>query len=263
MRVSKGKECEPLRYRGSEPYGKANSRNLQFVSAINIQADRKRYGGQCSISTGVAAREVKMKRVDLTGKRFGRLLVIAREGSAADRGSTWKCRCNKEWGGCGRYKIIRAGALTRGATRSCGCMRRGRRPAVNDLTGQTFGRLRVLKRSERGGVDIFWDCVCDSALGGCDRGAVASGSSLRAGDAKSCGCFHANRVLRATIRGLDLTAKRIAELSKLSIATISYRIKKGVTGDALLSPPYRASGAGQASAPCYHDVNADQSDRRR
>ena len=56
---------------------------------------------------------------------------------------------------------------------------------LNDLTGQTFGRLTVLQRS---GSNAFnkatWDCECS-----CGKRCVIIGSGLRAGKAVTCGCY--------------------------------------------------------------------------
>ena len=57
-----------------------------------------------------------MKVIDLTGQRFGRLLVIKRVGSTKDGQKTYLCRCD-----CGKEKIIRSGNLRSGRTISCGC----------------------------------------------------------------------------------------------------------------------------------------------
>lgn len=55
---------------------------------------------------------------DLTGKKFGRLLVIER---AENRGrqTYWKCRCD-----CGKIKEINGAKLKNGHTKSCGCLPR-------------------------------------------------------------------------------------------------------------------------------------------
>ena len=55
--------------------------------------------------------------MDLTGKTFGRLVVVEYLG----RGKTnalWRCRCT-----CGKVKDILAPRLRNGQTRSCGCFR--------------------------------------------------------------------------------------------------------------------------------------------
>lgn len=53
---------------------------------------------------------------DLTGMRFGKLLVIRRVGSDKSKNATWLCRCD-----CGN-KVVKVGINLRcGDTSSCGC----------------------------------------------------------------------------------------------------------------------------------------------
>jgi hypothetical protein len=74
------------------------------------------------------------KRVDLTGQRFGGLVVV----ELADRSlwsrqeTEWTCLCD-----CGETTQARRGDLTAGKKRSCGCLRRQNpgRPPVHGLTG--------------------------------------------------------------------------------------------------------------------------------
>jgi hypothetical protein len=54
----------------------------------------------------------------LTGRKFTRLLVIARAGSNKHGFSIWKCVCD-----CGNERIVGAGELLRGESKSCGCLR--------------------------------------------------------------------------------------------------------------------------------------------
>ena len=75
-----------------------------------------------------------MKLIDLTGQRFGRLVVIERgedyvretyrpymRKPEVKRETTWRCRCD-----CGGEATVMRFNLTSGATRSCGCLRRER-----------------------------------------------------------------------------------------------------------------------------------------
>lgn len=61
-----------------------------------------------------------MKRVknDLTGKRFGRLVVLGVDDNGK-RKTSFVCQCD-----CGNVKSIRSDALLSGATVSCGCAKR-------------------------------------------------------------------------------------------------------------------------------------------
>jgi hypothetical protein len=54
--------------------------------------------------------------IDLTGKRFGRLIVKSYVGPIRDK-STWLCLCD-----CGKEKNITYGPLAYGHTKSCGCL---------------------------------------------------------------------------------------------------------------------------------------------
>jgi hypothetical protein len=56
------------------------------------------------------------KAVDISGQRFGRLVVTRRVGAAADRHSLWLCRCD-----CGNDHTVNRKHLRDGQIKSCGC----------------------------------------------------------------------------------------------------------------------------------------------
>lgn len=55
--------------------------------------------------------------IDLTGQRFGRLVVVSR---AENKGNMvrWNCQCD-----CGKKIVVYGNNLRRGYTQSCGCYR--------------------------------------------------------------------------------------------------------------------------------------------
>ncbi len=59
------------------------------------------------------------KVVNLTGKRFGKLMVVEWAGSSKYRYATWLCQCD-----CGTVTKVLSGSLVSGHTRSCGCLRK-------------------------------------------------------------------------------------------------------------------------------------------
>ena len=61
----------------------------------------------------------KLRVVNLIGKRFGRLLVISRDGSNKHQKAIWLCKCD-----CGKTKTIKGNALQSGNTMSCGCIQK-------------------------------------------------------------------------------------------------------------------------------------------
>lgn len=59
-----------------------------------------------------------MRRVDLTGKKYGMLSVVGLAGYwGKQKHSHWVCRCE-----CGRQKDVSICNLSNGNTRSCGCL---------------------------------------------------------------------------------------------------------------------------------------------
>jgi hypothetical protein len=77
------------------------------------------------------------KSIDLTGKQFGRLTVVAK-GPQKGNKTYWICRCE-----CGATSTPYSGSLRSGRTKSCGCL--SRQAASNRAT--RHGHSRVGKRS--------------------------------------------------------------------------------------------------------------------
>lgn len=89
-------------------------------------------------------------------------------------------------------------------------------PAKIDLTGQTFGRWRVLREStEAARPGSWWACVCDTDLGGCGAVRVVRGQYLRGGQSTRCrACKDAAQVgARGTRGGCRNTAEANAKIS--------------------------------------------------
>lgn len=59
------------------------------------------------------------KAVDISGKQFGRLTAIRRDGSNVHGHVLWDCVCQ-----CGRRSRVEGTSLRKGATKSCGCLHR-------------------------------------------------------------------------------------------------------------------------------------------
>ena len=127
--------------------------------------------------------------LDLTGMRFGRLIVTGRaENYVSPNGfqnTQWHCNCD-----CGNKVILPQSALRSGNTSSCGCLFREKASErfFEDLTGQRFGRLIVVERVEdlhhpNGSYSVQWRCVCD-----CGTYVTVTSGNLKSGHTISCGC---------------------------------------------------------------------------
>jgi len=133
-----------------------------------------------SRSCGCYSRELAKSRIrDLSGQTFGRLTVLEQAQNNEAGRVCWRCICT-----CGKECVVTAHGLKTGKSKSCGCLKRESKNAV-DLSGQTFGRLSVLfdtgKRSYKG--TIIWRCQCM-----CGRELDVTSDQLLSGHRVSCGC---------------------------------------------------------------------------
>lgn len=127
-----------------------------------------------------------MKKIDLTGQRFGRLTVIEQATSHKTPNgcmiTMWRCECD-----CGTKDVIKSSKHLRDMPNtSCGCLKREQtsKRKLIDITGQKFGRLTVVKRVDAETTGTSYLCKCD-----CGKEIVALANNLRRGHTTSCGCF--------------------------------------------------------------------------
>ena len=120
-------------------------------------------------------------RKDITDQYFGRLKALEYN----EKLKKWKCQCD-----CGNIAYVRLNDLESGNTKSCGCLKKETtaelgRSMLEDLTGQKFGRLIVLKDTkERLNNQPIWLCQCE-----CGSLHKVASSNLKQGNVQSCGCL--------------------------------------------------------------------------
>lgn len=126
------------------------------------------------------------KSVDLTGRRFGKLVALkflGLRGETGARKAYWLCQCD-----CGNLCEYSANyLLVKNHPRThCGCIKRpGRKPKPPsyDLTGQVFSELTVLGYAGKDKIgNHCWKCKCS-----CGEVCTASTTALRTGNKQSCG----------------------------------------------------------------------------
>lgn len=78
---------------------------------------------------------------DISGRRFGKLVVIKPTGDKKGNNYLWLCKCD-----CGRTIVTKSANLTSGGTQSCGCLR------IKNITkhGGTHERLYKVYSSIKG-----------------------------------------------------------------------------------------------------------------
>lgn len=84
------------------------------------------------------------KFIDLTGQRFGRLLVLEEAPRIKGTPISWVCQCD-----CGKKKIVQSGNLRNGSSTSCGCYQREQVSKAVKTHGGKGSRLYVVWRSMR------------------------------------------------------------------------------------------------------------------
>lgn len=129
-----------------------------------------------------------LKRIDLIGQRFGRLIVTENLAEKRYNEEAWACKCD-----CGKETIATRSQLTGGRKKSCGCLRKETPPNALDLVGQKFGKLMVIERAGKTKNDnALWLCRCE-----CGNIVKANATTLRRGELTTCGCETATRILNA------------------------------------------------------------------
>jgi hypothetical protein len=130
-----------------------------------------------------------MCKVDLTGRCFGKLIVIKEAPKNKHGHSMWECLCN-----CSNTCIVSYGNLTtksKTPTRSCGCLQKElvSKRRKRDYTGQTFGKLTAIECVGKKGYHYLWQCKCS-----CGSIVVVNTSHLKRGG--SCGCTNKERMAK-------------------------------------------------------------------
>lgn len=151
--------------------------NKIFMTTAQINKGMNNYSCGC--------KSLRIKKKNILGQKFGKLLVIEEAPKNKDGSIMWKCQCD-----CGNITVVKGTALRTGDIASCGCVRvqkliENNKKNLIDLTGKQFGLLTVIentnKKDKKG--QFFWKCQCY-----CGNICEVRGADLRSGNTKSCGC---------------------------------------------------------------------------
>lgn len=157
----------------------------------------------------------KMGSKDLTGQRYERLTAIRPINKKSGTNVVWECRCD-----CGKTTYVSTGQW--GHTKSCGCLGLEQiselgKQSKSQIIGQHFGKLTIIedtgKRSPSG--SVIWKCLCE-----CGNYCEHDTSTLKSGNAKSCGCIKS--IGEATISKI-LQENNIPFIKEYTIKDTHYR----------------------------------------
>ena len=159
----------------------------------------------------------KRNITNLTGKRFGHLVVLEKSDKKINSISffSWKCKCD-----CGNITYVTTANLNSGHTKSCGCMN-----GINFI-GKKFGKLTVLEKCKDYRIDNrdTYKCLCE-----CGNITYVNSHDLLEGHTRSCGCLHKEVSAKNAIKHIkDNTYPN--RLEAILNGTIPSNNKTGVTG---------------------------------
>ena len=156
--------------------------------------------------------------IDLTGKRFGKLFVREKLPPITDGRTRWLCDCD-----CGNTCVVNSYALRKKKQQSCGCGK------IKDIAGQRFGRLIVLRRSERYVLiagerrKYMWECRCD-----CGETVYRLSEKLQTD--KNCACMKCMGKTAASTMKDSAGFVEGTQLSKLTNTKANANSSSGVRG---------------------------------
>ena len=198
---------------------------------------------------------------DLTGQRFGQLLVIERaedKTTGSKPKTMWRCLCD-----CGKETVVWGSSLTQGTTVSCGCKKRKHGFANKERLYETWQNMKRRcnnprnKRYKQNGARGIKDCAewahdyvafrnwamsngygDDLTIDRIDVDKGYSPDNCRWVGAK----IQANNMTRnrfITFRGKTMTLSQWAEELGLSYGVINHRIQRGWDMDKIANTPVR------------------------
>ena len=116
------------------------------------------------------------------GKTFGELTILDVTRVKKKAGFVWKCKCQCS---CGKKTNPLATAVVNGYTKSCGHLREKSKINYDNLIGETFGELtiiKILKVKENSKAVRKCECLCS-----CGKKTYPRVSNILSGSTKSCG----------------------------------------------------------------------------
>lgn len=208
---------------------------------------------------------------DLTGQRFGRLVVLE-EAGRRNRHPVWRCRCD-----CGGEHITAGVSLRAGLTKSCGCLRSGK--TKTRAYAVWVGMVRRCTKSTDGSYSAYGGRgikVCSRWMTfenfQADMGEPQPGMQIdridNNGHYEPGNCRWATRTEQArnkrnnrliTSDSVTLTLAEWAERAGVTPDTIAQRLRKGwPIGLAVSAPPVKGGRAKAAVGAALRSGNLEQ-----
>jgi len=204
-----------------------------------------------------------LRKLDLTGVRFGRLVVYEDAGHNHEGRTMWRCKCD-----CGGEKTATTHDLRAGNTKSCGCILRelnSWRYGIphKKLTGVYNGmKTRCFNKNDRKYIDYGGRgiSICDEWMGengrerfviwalenGYSEGLTIERIDVNGNYGPNNCCWikpelqakNKRNTIHVNYNGETMCLKDAVKASGMSWGTLYGRVKKGWPDEHLFDPPY-------------------------
>ena len=157
-----------------------------------------------------------MKMIDLTGQRYGKLVVIGRSEEKSGEKILWDCKCD-----CGNLCKKTKDVLMKPTKRLKAC---SIRCSSSIPIGTKIGKLTVLELIAEEGQETKYKCKCD-----CGNIVTVDSLKLKNKTTKSCGCYRKERMSeigKNNSSPADITGQRFGLL--VAIEPIEERINRSI-----------------------------------
>lgn len=140
-----------------------------------------------------------MPKIDLTNKEYKFFKVLQKNIERKGKNVWWDCQCQ-----CGKIFTATTTDINKGVIKSCGCMKSFllSQAHLQDLTGQKFGNLEVLKRDfehEQHGKKnrTYWLCKCKCGnIVSVERTHLVCRTKISCGCQQSVGEYNIHQILQ-------------------------------------------------------------------
>ena len=108
--------------------------NKVIIKTANLRSGNTQSCG-CFCKENIAS-QAKQRTIDLTGKRFGSLIVVCEDKTRNTPKKHWICKCD-----CGKITSVSGNNIRQGVTTSCGCRRSAQMKEKATTHGESHTRL--------------------------------------------------------------------------------------------------------------------------
>lgn len=179
--------------------------------------------------------------IEMIGKRFGKLVVEGIAGRDNQKQLMYQCRCD-----CGNITKVRGYKLRQGASKSCGCSIKDKKPHAHVINEDRFKSVHQWYLKNKNKLCEEWKNDSDSFCDWLDNVVnyhkgllIKRFDNSKPFSPDNCYLYSSPTTIMVTTTKYGETALyQLAKLSGVSLSSLRLRYRSGVRGDELLEMQY-------------------------